>query len=53
MINIKPKDIIACIVLLGVFVLKAVGKDGQVDIAGSLILGYYFAHRADGNDKGI
>lgn len=48
----KPKDLIALIVLVGIGVLKYRGMDGQLDIAGALILGYYFAHRRDGKDNG-
>ena len=50
--NLKPKDVIALVVLIGVFALKLMGRDGQLDTVGALILGYYFAHRRDGNDKG-
>ncbi len=53
MTNFKPKDLIACLTLTGIFVLKLRGMDGQVDIVGALILGYYFSHRQNGIDKGI
>ena len=51
--SIKPKDIIAGIVLVGIGILKLRGMDGQLDVFAALVLGYYFAHRADHTDKGI
>lgn len=51
--NFKPKDIIAFITLVGIGFLKLNGVDGQLDIAAALILGYYFAHRKNGDDKGV
>lgn len=51
--QVKPKDIIALVTLVGIGVLKFQGMDGQLDIAGALILGYYFAHRQNGSDKGV
>ena len=53
MINFQPKDIIAVIILTGIGILKVKGIDGQLDIAGALIIGYYFGHRLDGIDKGV
>ena len=50
--NFKPKDVVAVITLIGIGVLKLNGADGELDIAGALILGYYFAHRHSGNDNG-
>ena len=52
MLNFKPKDIIALVVLIGVFVLKFFGKDNYLDTIAALILGYYFAHRVNGDDNG-
>ena len=51
--RLMPKDILAVIVLIGIGVLKLRGMDGQLDTFAALILGYYFAHRADHTDKGI
>lgn len=51
--NFKPKDIIALVVLVGLLGLKFQGVDGQLDMIGALILGYYFAHRKDGHDNGV
>ena len=48
----KPKDVIALVVLVGIAILKLKGVDGQLDVAGALILGYYFAHRQSGSDNG-
>lgn len=53
MVQFQPKDFIAIISLITMLILKFRGADGQVDIAIALILGYYFAHRADGIDKGL
>ena len=50
---LKPKDIVAITALVGVIVLKALGKNGGLDTAAALILGYYFAHRRDGTDNGV
>lgn len=50
--NFKPKDIVATITLIGIFFLKYKGIDGQLDITAALILGYYFAHRKNGDDNG-
>ena len=52
MANFKPKDIIACITITGIFILKALGLDGELSTVGALILGYYFAHRKNGSDNG-
>lgn len=51
--NFQPKDVIAAITIIGVFVLKALGHNSYVDTAGALILGYYFAHRKNGTDSGV
>lgn len=49
----KPKDIIALLVILIIGVLKIMDKNGGLDTAGALILGYYFAHRKNGSDNGV
>ena len=51
--KLKPKDLIAAIILVGVIILKYNGFDGKLDAILTLIVGYYFAHRVDGIDKGI
>ena len=48
----QPKDVVAIVVLVGITVLKLRGIDGQLDAVGALILGYYFAHRKNGDDRG-
>lgn len=50
--KLKPKDIVAILTLVGIGILKLKGVDGQLDVFGALILGYYFAHRADKIDSG-
>ena len=52
MINFKPKDIIAIIVILGLGYLKLKGIDGNIDTVLALILGYYFVKRQNGADNG-
>ena len=52
MANFKPKDLVALVVLIGIGVLKIKGMNGQLDAIAALIIGYYFAHRQDGIDKG-
>lgn len=51
--KLKPKDIIALAVVLAFVVLKMTGSDGTVNAAFLLIIGYYFAHRKNGDDKGV
>lgn len=51
--NFKPKDLIAALTLILITVLLLAGKDGSMSAAGALIIGYYFAHRQNGSDKGI
>lgn len=52
LLQFKPKDIIAAITVSGLMYLKLRGVNGNVDTVLALILGYYFAHRADGKDTG-
>ena len=42
-----PKDLIAIIVLLACFALKAIGINGYIDIVIAVIVGYYFGRRID------
>ena len=53
MASYKPKDLVAIVTIVGIFILKLNGIDGQLDAVGALILGYYFAHRKNGDDHGI
>lgn len=39
------KDIIAVIILVGLFVCKLVGMDGLIDSMIALVIGYYFSKR--------
>lgn len=48
-----PKDIIAVVVIVGLIIFKLTGHNGSLDTAFALIIGYYFAHRADKVDPGI
>jgi len=48
----KPKDWIAAITLVFVFLFKYNGYDGSLDAALALILGYYFVKRQNGQDNG-
>lgn len=50
--DFKPKDLIAALVIVGYFVLKALGVNGALDPAIFLILGYYFVKRQNGSDNG-
>lgn len=45
--NFKPKDAVAILTLVLITVLKFQGLDGELDTAGALILGYYFARRGE------
>ena len=51
--NFKPKDIVAILSIVMIAFLKYTGKDSLLDGAIALILGYYFAHRQNGDDKGV
>ena len=42
-----PKDLIAIIVLLACFALKAVGINSYIDLVIAVIVGYYFGRRID------
>lgn len=53
MTKLKPKDLIAMIVIISFVVLKFYGIDSGFDGALALMLGYYFAHRKHGNDTGV
>jgi len=50
--EVKPKDIIATLAIMSFVILKLSGFDGLVDAGFMLILGYYFAKRQEGKDKG-
>lgn len=51
--NFQPKDVVAIVVLIGIGVLKLNGYNGTLDAVVALIVGYYFAHRQGGTDRGI
>ena len=51
--SLQPKDLVALVTMVGILILKFKGFDGKLDAAAALILGYYFAHRQNGSDKGI
>ncbi|GAI11716.1 unnamed protein product, partial [marine sediment metagenome] len=43
-----PKDLIAIIVLLACFLLKAIGINTYIDIVIAMVVGFYFARRMNG-----
>jgi len=49
---IQMKDVIAAIILIGIFILRFHGVDGQLDSIGALVVGYYFGHRVSNVDSG-
>ena len=53
MTELKPKDIVALVVILGLILFKLTGHDGDLDVAVALIVGYYFVKRENGQDKGV
>ena len=53
MVNFKPKDIIAILLILIFGGLKYSGMDGEVTPIVTLIIGYYFGHRRSGTDNGV
>jgi len=50
--QIKPKDVMAFLVIVGYFIAKWQNFNGEVNTAFMLILGYYFVKRQDGKDSG-
>ena len=52
MFPFTPKDTIALLVICGLIIFKLTDHNGSLDVAVAVILGYYFAHRRDGTDKG-
>jgi len=53
MTHFKPKDIIAVVTIICASIMKLSGADGVVTAILMLVVGYYFAHRQDGVDKGV
>ena len=52
MLNFKPKDVIAALVVVSFAVLRYNGVDNGFDAPLALILGYYFVKRENGQDHG-
>lgn len=52
-INLRPKDVVAVFVVVGILGLIALKANHSLDSILALIVGYYFAHRNDGVDKGV
>ncbi len=50
--NLKPKDIIAGLVIVLYGFLKWQGIESDLDVPLALILGYYFVKRGNGADNG-
>ena len=50
--NLKPKDIIALLVVISFTIFKLTGHNGSFDIPVALIIGYYFGHRKTKVDNG-
>mgnify|MGYP003393713859 CR=1 FL=1 len=49
---LKPKDLIAVLSIVLVFALISLKSNHSLDVILTLILGYYFGHRASGIDAG-
>lgn len=43
--TIYPRDIIAAIALIAIFILLAIGHNGWIQGIGAAIIGYYFSKR--------
>ena len=43
--RIQPRDIIALVVLIACFILKAIGINTYLDLVIAVIIGYYFSKR--------
>lgn len=49
---LRPKDIIAIIIIVGVVVMKFYGIDSGLNGAIGMMMGYYFVKRESGQDIG-
>lgn len=45
----RPQDYIAALVILALVAFKLTGHNGSLDTAVAVIIGYYFAKRAEKN----
>lgn len=52
-LKLKPKDIVAIFVVVGILSLIALKANHSLDSILALIVGYYFAHRSDKVDSGL
>ena len=52
MSKLKPKDLIAIVIIMGVIVLKFYNIDSGLNGALGLMVGFYFGARTDGRDTG-
>ena len=52
MTKFKPKDVIAGLTIVFIFLLKLKGFNSTLDPVLALILGYYFVKRENGLDNG-
>jgi len=53
MADLKPKDIVAFLVIAGLILFKLTDHNGSFDVPAALIIGYYFSHRKSGIDPGV
>lgn len=51
--NLKPKDIVALLIITALILFKLTGHNGSLDTPVALIIGYYFVKRETGEDKGV
>lgn len=52
MYKLKPKDLIAIIIIIGTFVLEYDHPNQYLNAGITGIIGWYFGHRQSGNDAG-
>ena len=50
--QLKPKDFVAILTIVLIFLMVIVKSNHSYDAILALILGYYFGHRASGVDSG-
>ena len=50
--TLKPKDYVAFLVIVLIFVMVIVKANHSFDAILALIIGYYFGHRSSGVDPG-
>ena len=51
MMKFYSRDLVAALVILGLFALKLMGMNGLVDASLALVVGYYFSKRVSEHEE--